>query len=425
MRLTRDQRKAVMAASVGNAVEYYDWAIYSTFVAIFSPHFFPGGDSITSLLSSLAVFAVGFVARPIGAVVLGSYADRHGRKRALIIAITITSAGALAIGLLPDFSSIGLFAPLILVIARLAQGFAAGGEGSGAMTFLAESAPASRRGFVGSFQQVSTGVGLLLASLTGTMITTFLSTENVASWGWRLGFIIAAALGLVGLWLRRTVDETEAFKKEAAELAARAEKARGISAVEAFRRNPKQMAQVFFLGIPATIVNYLWLTYMPTLAHTITGIPLKDALLINTMALTLSCLILPYCGKFSDKFGRKKNLYIFTIGFVIFSYPALQLLGNSFMSLLVIQFIGVILLAFDGAVIASTYNELFPVETRAAGSAIPFALSVALFGGTAPLIVTWMFSSGYGDYIWLYPAAGALIGLLAVIKLPETSKRSL
>lgn len=428
-RLTRSQRRAVLAASLGNVVEYYDWTVYATFVAIFSPHFFPSGDAIGSLLSALAVFAVGFVARPIGAMALGAYADRRGRKKALVVSIIITSAGALTIAVLPDYRTVGVLAPVLLVVARLAQGFSAGGEGSGSMTFLAESAPARRRGLVGSFQQVSTGVGILLASLTGTLLTSTLSSAALSAWGWRVAFVVAAFLGLIVLYLRTSVDETEAFRQRTGTAgqgepkAAPAAKDSGVLA--AFRRHPKEMAQIFFLGIPATIVNYLWLSYFPNLAHTLTGIPLKDALLANTIALVFSCAVLPFCGIFSDRFGRKANLYIFTIGFVVFSYPALQWMSNSFLAILLIQLVGVLLLAFDGAIVASTYNELFPVGTRASGSALPFALSVALFGGTAPFIVTWMFSSGYGAYIWLYPAVGALVGLLATFRLPETRDRAL
>lgn len=415
------QRRAVFAASLGNAVEFYDWAVYGTLVAVFAPQFFASGRGVTSLLSALAVFAVGFIARPVGAILLGSYADRVGRRHMLILSISITSIAALLIALIPPYSVIGVWAPLLLVVARLAQGFAAGGESAGSMTYIAESAGNGRRGFVGSFQQVSTTVGLLLASLVGTVLTITLPQEALGAWGWRVAFLLAAALGVVAFFMRRTAEETNAFRRAEKSVQDR----KRPSAIDVFRRNPKQMLQVFGLGIPATIVNYLWLNYMPTLAHTIGGIPLDQALLSNTITLVLTCVILPVCGRFSDRFGRKINLFIFTVGFILFSYPAMLMIGLSFTTLLIAQIIGAVLLAFDGAIITSQYNELFPVETRAAGVAIPYAISVALFGGTAPYIVTWLFSVGLGGQIWIYVAVSAAIGLVTLLTLPETFRRSL
>lgn len=421
VQLTVAQRRAVWAAAIGNAVEFYDWAVYGTFVAIFSPLFFVADDDVTSLLAGLAVFAVGFVARPVGAVVLGSYADRVGRKRTLIIAVTITSFAALVMAVLPSYESIGVLAPITLITARLAQGFAAGGEASGSMTYLAEMAPAGRRGFIGSFQQVSSAAGILAASLMGTLLTNTLPPAVLTAWGWRIAFVVAFLLGLVGFVLRRAADETDAFVR----VEDRAGQQKRHSAVEALQRNPKQMLQVFGLGIPATTINYLWLTYMPTLAHTMGGIPLGQAMVANTIALALTCCILPLCGAFSDRFGRKTNLYIFTLGFVACSYPAVALLGVSLPMLVVVQLIGAVLLAFDGAIIASQYNELFPTQTRAAGTAIPYALSVAMFGGTAPYVVTWLATTGRAHWIGVYVGLVALVGFLTTLTLPETSRRSL
>lgn len=421
IQLNSAQRRAVWAAAIGNAVEFYDWAIYGTFVAIFSPLFFVADDGLTSLLAGLAVFAVGFVARPVGAVVLGSYADRVGRKRTLIIAVTITSLAALVMAVTPTYESIGVLAPITLITARLAQGFAAGGEASGSMTYLAEMAPAGRRGFIGSFQQVSTAVGILTASLMGSLLTNTLPDDALKAWGWRIAFVVAFVLGLVGFAIRRAADETEVFSR--VENPARQQKRH--SAIEALQRNPKQMLQVFGLGIPATTINYLWLTYMPTLAHTMGDIPLSQAMVANTIALALTCAILPFCGSFSDRFGRKTNLYVFTLGFVVCSYPAMALLAVSLPMLMVVQLIGAVLLAFDGAIIASQYNELFPTETRAAGTAIPYAFSVAMFGGTAPYIVTWLATTGRAHWIWVYVGLLAVVGFLTTLTLPETSRRPL
>jgi MHS family alpha-ketoglutarate permease-like MFS transporter len=210
-KLSPQGRKAIIAGGIGNAVEWVDWAVYTTFSSIFAHHFFPQGDPIAALLATLAIFAVGFVMRPVGAAVMGAYADRHGRKKGLVLTIGLMAGATAVIGLAPTYETVGILSPIILVVARMVQGFSAGGEFGSSSAFLVESAAPRRRAFAGSWQQVSVGAGVLLASGMGAIITSTLSKEALDSWGWRLAFIVAALLGLVGLWLRSSVEETDSF----------------------------------------------------------------------------------------------------------------------------------------------------------------------------------------------------------------------
>lgn len=210
---TREQKKAIAAATLGTIVEFADWIIYATFASLFSHHFFPAHNEKISLLSAFAVFAVGFVMRPIGGAVLGAYADRHGRKNGLALSVALMAGSSLVIAVCPGYAAIGMVAPIILVVARLVQGFAAGGEFGSASTFLIESSTPSRRGFTGSWQHFAVNAGVLVAAMIGYVLTSCISEQSMASWGWRLAFAIAGLMGFVALWVRLSVSETEAFKK--------------------------------------------------------------------------------------------------------------------------------------------------------------------------------------------------------------------
>ncbi|MET8944158.1 MFS transporter [Streptomyces sp. NPDC004542] len=419
--LTAAQRRRVLAGSIGNLVEYVDWALFATFTPVFAPHFFPSDDPIAGVLATLVVFAVGFVMRPVGGAVLGVLADRVGRKRILTLTVLLMSGASFVIGLCPGYETIGVAAPIVLVVARLVQGFSAGGEAGSSMTFLVESAPTGRRAFIGSFQQVSTGAGLLVASLLGTVLTATFSAGALDSWGWRLAFVIGGVLGLVGIWLRNGVPETEHFTQ--AQETTGQKRAHPI--VDLFRHHPKAALRAFGITIPATVVNYMWLTYMPVYAHTTQGIPLDQALLANSIALAVYCVTLPFVGRLSDRIGRKPFFLVFSVGFMVLPWPAFHFLSADFWVLLVIELIGVLLLACDSAIIAAAYSELFPVEVRTTGTALCFAAAVAAFGGTAPYIMTSLFAHGLSGFVWLYVAIAAAIGTVFFATLPETKDKEL
>jgi len=417
-------RKAILAGAIGNTVEWVDWAVYTTFSSVFASHFFPAGDDVAALLATLAIFAVGFVMRPVGAAVLGVFADRHGRKKGLMLTIGMMAGASLLIGVTPSYSVIGIAAPLLLVLARLVQGFSAGGEFGSSSAFLVESAAPRRRAFAGSWQQVSVGAGVLIASAIGAIITTALPSDAVDAWGWRAAFIFGAVLGLVGLWLRVSVEETESFTSTRDHDAA-TKVVRRNPLLAMFRDHPAATLRVFGITIAGTLLYYMWVSYMPTYASVTTGIPLNQALLANVIAMIVFLVLLPFAGILSDRIGRKPTMAAFAGGFLLFAWPAFMLLNGTFWMLLLVEVIGIVLLLGYSANCAVIMAEQFPPEVRATGIGLPYALAVAIFGGTAPYITTWMNQSGFGGLVWLYCAIAAAIGLVVYLTMPETKGKVL
>lgn len=417
-------RKAVLAGAVGNTVEWVDWAVYTTFSSVFARQFFPPGDPAAALLSTLAIFAVGFLMRPVGAAILGAYADRNGRKKSLVLTISMMAGAALVIGLTPTYETIGIFAPIILVAARMIQGFSAGGEFGSSSAFLVESAAPKRRAFAASWQQVSVGAGILIASAMGAVITSLLTPEDLQSWGWRLAFVLAALLGVVGLWLRSSVEETESFENVKAKLdTSTVDRHSPLTAI--FKQHPKQVLRVFGITVAGTLLYYMWVSYLPTYAAVTSGIALSQALTANVIGILIFITLLPFAGILSDKVGRKPLLIAFAGSFILFLWPAFNFLDGSFWRLLVVQVVGLILLLGYSANSIVVMAEQFPAEVRVTGIGVPYSLAVAIFGGTAPYITTWMNSSGLGSFVWLYCAIGAAIGLVVYIVIPETKGKVL
>lgn len=424
LRLSPLGKKAIVAGSIGNTVEWVDWAVYTTFSSVFAGQFFPADKPAAALLSTLVIFAVGFVMRPVGAAVLGAYADRHGRKKGLMLTIGLMAAASLVIGITPAYSIIGVGAPLVLLIARLVQGFSAGGEFGSSSAFLVESAAPKRRAFAGSWQQVSVGAGSLLAALVGYIITSTFSTSALDVWGWRIAFIFCALLGMVGLWLRVSVAETSSFTDQRREDETQAVRRRN-PIVAMFRDHPGATLRVFGITIAGTLLYYMWVSFMPTYAHVTRGIPLSDALLANVIGMVIFIALLPFAGIVSDKLGRKTTLSIFAGGFLLFSWPAFAFLQGTFWSLLIIQVIGLVFMLGYSANCAVIMAEQFPPEVRATGIGLPYALAVAIFGGTAPYVTTWMSDAGLGHLVWIYCAIAAAIGLAVYLTMPETKGKVL
>ncbi|WP_328535179.1 MFS transporter [Streptomyces sp. NBC_00344] len=418
--MTPAQRRAVVAGSIGNAVEWVDWAVYTTFSSIFAGQFFPSHSETASLLSTLVVFAVGFLMRPIGGALLGAFADRHGRKKGMSLTISLMAGASLVIAVCPAYSVIGVGAPVVLVAARLVQGFSAGGEFGSSSAFLIESAAPGRRAFAGSWQQVSVGAGTLIASLMGFLLTSTLGDEALHTWGWRVAFGVGGLLGLVGLWLRMNVEETEAFTRVSAEGRKKANALRAMLV-----EHPGAALRVAGITIAGTLIYYVWVSYMPSYAHVTTGIPLSRALLANTIALGVFLLLLPFGGLLSDRIGRKPTMTAFAAGFLLLSWPLFHLVSGGFWSLLAVELVGVVLIVGYSANCAVVMAEQFPPEVRTTGIGLPYALAVAIFGGTAPYVTTWLSTSGHRDLVWVYVATAALIGVAVYLTMPETKGRDI
>jgi MHS family alpha-ketoglutarate permease-like MFS transporter len=417
-RTTRQQKKSIFAGAIGNAIEYLDWGIYAALAPVFASQFFPAGDRIAAFLSTLAILAVGFFARPVGGAVLGAYADRHGRKKALTLTVGMMSAGGLAIAVCPTYEQIGVLAPLVLLVARLVQGFSAGGEWPSSVSYIVENAAPGRRAFAGSFQQVSTAAGMLLSALLALTVTALLDDAQMQAFGWRIAFAVSAALGLVVLWLRVRTQETSSFA------AAKAAGAPDRPVRALFAGHKVNMLRVIGISVPGTIIYYLWITTMPGYASTTTGIGLDQALFANSIAVVAFMVLLPLGGWVSDRIGRRPTYLFFVVGFAVFAWPAYRSLEDGgFGTLLVIELIGVVLLVGNSANVAAIYAELFPAAVRTTGTGLPYAVAVAVFGGTAPYFTTWLTGNGHQDKIWIYIVAASAVGVLTIVTMPDGAWR--
>ncbi|MFI9116004.1 MFS transporter [Streptomyces venezuelae] len=410
--------RQLLAASVGNAVEWYDWYAYTFLAAYIADQVFPkgSGNSLVPLLSTFAVFAVGFFMRPVGGLLLGALADRAGRRTALTATILLMGGSSLLVGLTPTYAAAGVLAPIVLVVARLLQGLSVGGEFAASTTFLVESAGPGRRGLFSSFQYVSTSAGQLAASGIAALLVGVLAEDRMDSWGWRVPFLLGALLSLAGFWIRRGAEETRS--------AAQREAPRpGL--FDALRLHPRASLRIAGITAGGTLAYYTWTSYLPTYAELNTGIDKADALLAGTLSLAVFALLQPVGGLLSDRFGRKPALLFFGIGFAVLAVPLLRALDGSFRTLLLVQCAGMVLLTGFTSISAAVNAELFPARVRAAGIGFPYSLTVALFGGTAPYLGT-LFKEldRPGLFPW-YVAALCLVSSAVYLRLPESAHKEL
>ncbi|TPW78465.1 MFS transporter [Schumannella sp. 10F1B-5-1] len=415
--------RQVIAASVGNAVEWYDWYTYSFLAVFFSDQIFPGDDPVAKLLGSFIVFAASFLLRPIGGLVIGAIADRVGRRNTLTVTILLIGLGSLIVGLTPSFEQAGILAPIVLIIGRVISGLSIGGEFAANTTFLVESAPIGRRGLFSSFQYVSTTIGQLIASGLAAVLVATLGEGGMNDGGWRIPFIFGAVLSLVGLLIRRGAFETAAVASADEQGAA----SRRPRLFEALVRFPKQSLLIVGITIAGTIGYYTWTTYLPTYAEQNGGVDAGQALAVSTIGLFVFAALQPVAGILSDKVGRKPLLIGFAAILAIGIVPALAFLrsGPSFGGMLVVVLIGMVVLSGFTAISAAVNAELFPARVRAAGVGFPYSVAVALFGGTAPAIGTAFQQAGLDSAFGWYVAGLAVISLVVYVFLPETAHKKL
>ncbi|QXX78902.1 MFS transporter [Alcaligenes faecalis] len=406
--------RTIVAGSVGNAVEWFDWTIYASFAIFFSSQFFPEGNETTALLASFGIFAVGFFMRPIGGWLLGIFSDRYGRKAALGLTILMMAGGSLIIAVTPTYAAIGLAAPLLLTLARLLQGLSLGGEYASATTFLTEMAPPHRRGFYSSFVFFSAAVGILAASAVGWVLTTWLTRAEMAAWGWRIPFLLGALGGVVGLWIRRSIPETEAFS-ESKKAGVEKQPLRTL-----LRDYPREVLRIIGFSVLTTFAFYIFVAYVPTYAIRHVQADPKVAFAANTVALIVFMMVQPLFGALSDRIGRKPQLIVFAAGYLFFFYPLMSTLGPSFGSILLVELFGLVLYAMYTSIGPAIMSEQFPTSVRAVGIGAPYNLMVALLGGTTPYLLTWLQSNGLERWFFYYVLAGAVITLVTFIRMPET-----
>ncbi len=429
-------RRAVKAAALGNAMEWFDFGIYSYLAATLGKVFFPSGDSTVSLLSSFATFAVAFLVRPVGGAVFGPLGDRIGRKKVLAATMLLMALGTFAIGLIPGYAAIGFWSPALLILFRLVQGFSTGGEYGGASTFIAEYAPDRRRGYFGSFLEFGTLAGYVGAAGLITVLTATLSDASMTGWAWRVPFLVAGPLGAVGLYLRLRLDETPAFRRLEAETLSRVNGAEPTQGVETAARGEfrdifvghwHRMLLCVALVAAYNITDYMLLSYMPTYLSDELGYSTTHGLLILLLAMALMMLLINRVGRLNDRFGRRPLLLAGMLGFLVLSLPAILLVRAG--SVLAIS-TGMLMLALSLVCLLGTMSAtlpaLFPTPIRYGALSIGYNVSTSLFGGTTPLVITALISVTHTKLVPAYYAmAAALVGVVAVALIPETAGQPL
>lgn len=402
--------RQILAAVVGNALEWYDFVVYGFMTVIISRLFFPADSEFASLLIAMATFGVGFFMRPVGGLLIGIYADRRGRKAAMQLIILLMTVAIAMIAFAPTYAAIGMAAPVIIVLARLLQGAATGGEFASATAFLIESAPPGRRGFFGSLQMVGQSIAALGGATAGMLVTQGLTPEQVDSWGWRLPFVFGLLIGPVGLWMRRHLDETEAFVDAARDGVQR------VGLVALLREHLREVLVSFGLVLSSTIMFYVVLIYMPTYAKTQLHIPLNDAFRAQVAGLLCLTVLVPVFGALSDRIGRRPVLLLASLLYLVLPWLLMDwvLSEPSMARLAAMQVVLCSAIAVGFGAIATALAEQFPVRQRSTGLALSYNVAVMLFGGFAQLIVTWLIGvTGSALAPAFYVMFGAAVGLLA------------
>ncbi|EMA7396344.1 MULTISPECIES: MFS transporter [Bacillus cereus group] len=410
----------IFKGSVGNLIEWYDWYVYSAFAVYFSAEFFPKGDPTSQLLNTAAIFAVGFLMRPIGSLLMGRYADRHGRRAALTLSITVMAGGSLIIACTPSYESIGIMAPIILVLARLLQGLSLGGEYGTSATYLSEMASSGRRGFYSSFQYVTLVAGQMVALGVQIVLQQLLSEPDMKAWGWRIPFIIGAMGAVAVLWLRRTMDESEQFTN------IKSQKRESAGTVRTLMKHPKAVLTVVGLTLGGTVAFYTYTTYLQKFMVNTVGLPKEVVSWINFVALLIFVVLQPIAGLLSDKIGRRPLLMAFGILGTLLTAPIFFFMEKTTEPIVafLLMMVGLIIVTGYTSINAIVKAELFPTEIRALGVGLPYALTVAIFGGTAEFIALWLKSIGMESLFYFYVAGCIAISFITYWRMDESSKTS-
>lgn len=414
----RTLRRATIGATIGSVVEWFDVAVYAYLATVIGAVFFPSEDPTVSLLSSFAVFGSAFVVRPLGGIFFGALGDRIGRQRTLAWVIITVSVATLGIGLLPGYAAIGIAAPVLLVALRLAQGFSAGGEMGGASAFVAEYAPARRRGYLVAWVEMGCILGFLLGSAVVLLLNVVLTEEQVGAWGWRIPFLLAAPLGLVGLYIRNKLEETPEF-------VALREKG-GVSKrplLESVQYHWPAILRAGGYALFQNVALYVILTFVPSHQTETLGYAPMIASVSAVVSMTIICALIPIFGAVSDRVGRRPVLGAACVLAIVAAYPLFALMDQSDPTLAVLAHVGlgIILAIFLGPTLAAM-NEMFSTRVRYGGFSLGYNLSVSIFGGTAPFVITLLVAeTGRNSAPGLYVAAAAIVTLLVIFSAKETA----
>ncbi|MEU4395423.1 MFS transporter [Kribbella sp. NPDC023855] len=409
----------IFKGSMGNLVEWYDWYVYTAFALYFAPVFFPQGSTTSQLLNTAGIFAVGFLMRPVGSFLLGRYADRHGRRAALTLSVTLMATGSLVIACTPGHASIGIAAPVLLVTARLLQGLSVGGEYGTSATYMSEVATQGRRGFFSSFQYVTLAAGQLVALAVQILLQQTLSKSALAEWGWRIPFVIGAVAAVIVFWLRRSMDESAAFEAQPA-----SRRFRQGSLAE-LAKHPRAVLTVVGLTLGGTVAFYTFTTYLQKFMVNTTGLQKTTVTWINFAALLVFVLLQPLGGMLSDRIGRRPLLIFFGAGITLLTVPLLTALEDATpVQAFLLMLAGLIVVTGYTSINAIVKAELFPTSIRALGVGMPYGVTVAVFGGTAEYVALWLKDAGHESAFYYYVSGCAAISLIVYLVMSETRGKS-
>lgn len=419
--ISRQRIKSITGGAIGNLVEWYDWYTYSAFAIYFSASFFPDGDQTAQLLQTAGIFALGFIMRPIGGWLFGSLSDRHGRKYAMTISVVLMSFGSLLIAITPVYETIGMFAPIFLLVARLLQGLSVGGEYGVSATYLSEVATPEHRGFYSSFQYV-TLVGGQIAALGIQLILQFviLTDHQLHAWGWRIPFAIGAVLAVVAFYIRSNLHESQAFL----EVKEKQSVSRNIFAD--LLKHPKAVFTVMGLTLGGTLAFYTYTTYMQKFLVNSVGVTKQDATLLSFVSLIIFAALQPLFGGWSDKIGRKPLLIAFGITGTLLTVPILSNMIHlvETWQLFLLMLLPLVIVSGYTSINAVVKAELFPASIRTLGVGLPYAVTVAVFGGSAEYIALWFKKIGHESYFYYYISGCIFISLIVYLFMDDTKDKN-
>lgn len=418
----QQRKRAVVAATIGNFVEWYDFSVYAYFATVIAALYFPSENQAASLLAAFASFGVAFLMRPLGALIFGHYGDKVGRKNTLAAVVLLMAGATVLIGVLPTYAQIGVLAPVLLVIARALQGLSAGGEYANATAYLVEYAPDRKRGLYGSWAYFTIGLSLLVGALLGAVMTASLSETALSTWGWRIPFLIGAPLGLVGFYLRMRLEDSPNFRvvQERDEVAS-------APLLATLRTQIGGLLLTMGLVVVGTAGVYVFLLYMPSYYSTVAGLTLSQALTANVVGLAVFTAVIPFLGALSDRVGRKPMMLAAALAPLVLTYPAFLLISaGGFSSAVAAQVVLSLCVALWAAVAPAALVEIFPTKVRASSLAIGYSVAVALFGGFSPLIVSYLGGATGSSFVPAYYVIGAAaVTLVVAVLMRETSKEPL
>ncbi len=407
--------KAIIGSASGNLVEWYDFYIYSFCALYFAHAFFPKGDQTTELLQTAAVFAVGFFMRPLGSWYFGRLADKVGRKHSMLISVLMMCAGSLVIAFVPTYETIGVAAPIILLLARITQGFSVGGEYGATATYMSEVATSENRGFLSSFQYVTLIGGQLLASAVVAILLLVLSKEEMSAWGWRIPFFIGAVLAVVSVVMRRNLVET--LNKKVSEK-------KEAGSFKELLRHPRSMLVVLGITAGSSTIFYTFTTYMQKFLVNTSGFEKDTATFIMTAVLFIFMLVQPLYGWMSDKIGRRLCMILFGVFGVLTTVPIMSSIAqsSSVAVVMILILLGMGWISFYTAISGIVKADLFPAHIRALGVGLPYAIANAIFGGSSEFIALKLKSIGYEQYFFYYVTVVMAIALISALAMPDNRK---